>query len=104
MTTGIEAQIERFAPDFRACVLAKHTISAPQLETYNANYVGGDIGGGANVLSQLFTRLVASRDPYKMPAKGLCICSSSTPPGGGVHGMCGYHAAGSILKNEFDEL
>lgn len=101
MTDKIENQIERFAPGFRDCILVKSKISAPEMESYNANYIGGDINGGAAILSQLFTRPVAKIDPYRIPVKGLYICSSSTPPGGGVHGMCGYHAAQSVLKNEF---
>jgi phytoene dehydrogenase-like protein len=101
MTEIIENQIERFAPGFRDCILAKATKSPAELERYNANYIGGDINGGAGILSQIFTRPVAKIDPYAIPAKGLYICSSSTPPGGGVHGMCGYHAAKSVLKNEF---
>ncbi len=101
MTEKIEVQIERFAPGFRDCILAKNVLPPADLENYNANYIGGDIGGGANILSQLFTRPVARLNPYTMPAKGLYICSASTPPGGGVHGMCGYHAARTVLQNEF---
>ena len=101
MTTRIENQIERFAPGFRDCILAKSVMSPIDLEKYNANYIGGDIGGGANILSQLFTRPTARFNPHSMPAKGLYICSSSSPPGGGVHGMCGYHAAQTVLKSEF---
>lgn len=101
MTEIIEDQIERFAPGFRDCILAKAVKSPAELERYNANYIGGDINGGAGTLSQLFTRPVAKIDPYAIPARGLYICSASTPPGGGVHGMCGYHAAKSVLKNEF---
>ena len=101
MTTRIENQIERFAPGFRDCILAKAVKTPDALESYNANYIGGDINGGAGTLRQLFTRPVAKIDPYRIPAKGLYICSASTPPGGGVHGMCGYHAAQSVLKNEF---
>jgi phytoene dehydrogenase-like protein len=104
MTEIIENQIERFAPGFRDCILAKAVKSPAELERYNANYIGGDINGGAGTLSQLFTRPVAKIDPYAIPAKGLYICSSSTPPGGGVHGMCGYHAAKSVLKNEFGKF
>lgn len=99
MTEKIENQIERFAPGFRDCILAKNVMSPSDLENYNANYVGGDIGGGANVLSQLFTRPTLSWNPYSTPAKGIYICSSSTPPGGGVHGMCGYHAARTVLAD-----
>jgi phytoene dehydrogenase-like protein len=101
MTEAIENQIERFAPGFRDCVLAKSVKSPAGLEKYNANYIGGDINGGAGILSQLFTRPVVKMNPYKIPSKGLYICSSSTPPGGGVHGMCGYHAAKSALEDEF---
>jgi phytoene dehydrogenase-like protein len=101
MTEIIENQIERFAPGFRDCILAKATKTAPEMERWNANYVGGDINGGAGILSQLFTRPVAKWNPYAMPTTGFYICSSSTPPGGGVHGMCGYHAAKSAFEREF---
>jgi phytoene dehydrogenase-like protein len=101
MTEAIEAQVERFAPGFRDLVLARQTKNTAQLEHANANLVGGDIGGGANSLRQLLIRPVLASDPYKIPAKGLYLCSSSTPPGGGVHGMCGYQAARSVLKNTF---
>lgn len=98
MTEIIEAQISRFAPGFKECVLARCTKSAMDLEHYNANYVGGDINGGVQDIWQLFTRPIAALDPYSTPVKGLYICSASTPPGGGVHGMCGYHAASAVLK------
>ena len=101
MTEQIENQIERFAPGFRDCILAKAVKSPADLEKHNANYIGGDINGGAGILSQLFTRPVAKINPYAIPSKGLYICSSSTPPGGGVHGMCGYHAAKSAFEREF---
>ena len=101
MTEAIENQIERFAPGFRDCILAKSVKTPADLERYNANYIGGDINGGAGNLSQLFTRPVVKINPYSMPSKGLYICSSSTPPGGGVHGMCGWHAAKTVLKKEF---
>ncbi len=101
MTEAVENQLERFAPGFRDCILAKSVKTPADLEHYNANYIGGDINGGAGILSQLFTRPVAKINPYKIPASGLYICSSSTPPGGGVHGMCGYHAAKTVLENEF---
>jgi phytoene dehydrogenase-like protein len=101
MSERIENQIERFAPGFRDCILARATKNAPEMERWNANYVGGDINGGAGVLSQLFTRPVAKFDPYAMPTEGFYICSSSTPPGGGVHGMCGYHAAKSAFERDF---
>jgi phytoene dehydrogenase-like protein len=93
MTARIEAQIERFAPGFGARILARHTLTAPELERYNANYVGGDINGGVQDLWQLFTRPTIQPVPYATPVHGLYLCSSSTPPGGGVHGMCGYFAA-----------
>lgn len=97
MTERIEAQIERFAPGFRDRILARHTYTPIEMETYNANYVGGDINGGVQDLRQLFTRPTARIDPYSTPVRGLYICSSSTPPGGGVHGLCGYFAAQSAL-------
>ncbi len=98
MSENIEAQIERFAPGFRDCIMARSTKSALQLEHYNPNYVGGDINGGVQDLWQHFARPVAMLTPYATPIKGLYLCSSSTPPGGGVHGMCGYHAAKAALK------
>jgi phytoene dehydrogenase-like protein len=100
MTERIEAQIERFAPGFRERVLARHTMTARDMQLYNPNYVGGDINGGVQDLRQLFTRPIISLMPYRTPARGvnLYICSSSTPPGGGVHGMCGYHAARAALR------
>jgi len=98
MTASIEAQIERFAPGFRDCILERHTMSPWQMETYNSNYIGGDIGGGSSELMQIIRRPVLSRTPYATPLPGLFICSSSTPPGGGVHGMCGYHAARAALR------
>lgn len=97
MTAAIDAQIERFAPGFRDCILARHTRHAQAMEDYNPNYVGGDINGGVQDLRQLFTRPTLRRVPYSTPLHGLYICSSSTPPGGGVHGMCGYHAARAAL-------
>ncbi|MES1256915.1 MAG: NAD(P)/FAD-dependent oxidoreductase [Acidobacteriota bacterium] len=101
MTQAIESQVERFAPGFRDIILARHTKNCVQLEHSNANLVGGDIGGGANSLRQLLARPVLASDPYRTPAGDLYICSASTPPGGGVHGMCGYHAAQSALKHTF---
>ena len=94
----ITAQIERFAPGFRDLILAKHVYTATEMQAYNPNYVGGDINGGVQDWRQLFTRPVARWSPYTTPVKGLYICSSSTPPGGGVHGMCGFHAARVGLK------
>ena len=98
-STAIESVIEWFAPGFKDVVLARRSISARQLERYNPNYVGGDIGGGRADLGQLFFRPVVKLDPYATSAPDLFICSSSTPPGGGVHGMCGYWAAQSVLRN-----
>ena len=98
MTERIEAQIERFAPGFHDRVLARHAWGPAELERYNANYVGGDINGGVQDLRQHFTRPVARRVPYSTPAKGVYLCSSSTPPGGGVHGMCGWWAAQAALR------
>jgi phytoene dehydrogenase-like protein len=94
----ITAQIERFAPGFRDLILAKHAYTATEMQSYNPNYIGGDINGGVQDWRQLFTRPIARWSPYTTPVKGLYICSSSTPPGGGVHGMCGYHAAKSVLR------
>lgn len=102
MTEAIENQVERFAPGFKDTILAKHTINTVQMEIYNANYIGGDINGGAFDITQLFTRPALRLSPYKTSAKGIYICSSSTPPGGGVHGMCGYYAAKKALKDIFD--
>jgi phytoene dehydrogenase-like protein len=98
-TAAIEAQIERFAPGFRDLVLARHTMNTAELETYNPNCVGGDINGGAAILSQLFTRPVARLVPYATPDPRVFLCSASTPPTGGVHGMCGYHAAQAVLRS-----
>ena len=101
MTEAIEQQVERFAPGFRERILARHILNTAQLENYNPNYIGGDINGGVIDIGQLFTRPALRRSPYRTSAKGIYICSSSTPPGGGVHGMCGYHAAKQALKDVF---
>jgi phytoene dehydrogenase-like protein len=98
MTARIEQQVERFAPGFRERILARSALGPAALERRNANYVGGDINGGAATLSQLLTRPVARVSPYTTPLPGVFLCSSSTPPGGGVHGMCGYHAARAALR------
>jgi phytoene dehydrogenase-like protein len=98
MTERIESQIERFAPGFRELVLERSVRGPAEMEQYNSNYVGGDINGGVQDLRQLYTRPVVRLDPYSTPVEGLYLCSSSTPPGGGVHGMCGYHAAQSAIK------
>ncbi|MFM8305248.1 MAG: phytoene desaturase family protein [Actinomycetota bacterium] len=97
-TEAIEAQVERFAPGFRDTVLARHTTTAVAMEAYDANYVGGDINGGAGTLDQLFTRPAVSVRPWVTPIPGVYLCSSATPPGGGVHGMCGWHAARAALR------
>jgi phytoene dehydrogenase-like protein len=97
----IEAHVERYAPGFRDLIVARAAMDATAMERYNANYVGGDINGGSATLGQLFTRPVARLDPYSTPAPHIFLCSSSTPPGGGVHGMCGYWAAASALKRRF---
>lgn len=100
-SAAIESVIERFAPGFRDSVLARHSMTTQQLERYDPNYVGGDIAGGSFDLRQLFFRPVAQLDPYATSAPDLFLCSSSTPPGGGVHGMCGYWAARSVLRKVF---
>jgi phytoene dehydrogenase-like protein len=100
-TDVIEKQVERFAPGFRDRILARHTMNTRQMEAYNANYIGGDINGGIIDIRQLFTRPVISLSPCKTSDPDLFICSSSTPPGGGVHGMCGYHAARTALRDRF---
>ncbi len=97
MTERIEAQIERFAPGFRDCILARHTRGPQAMEAYNPNYIGGDIAGGVQDLRQLYTRPALRRVPYSTPVKTLYVCSASTPPGAGVHGMCGYYAARAVL-------
>lgn len=102
MTNAIEKQVERYAPSFKDVILARHTMDTAQIEEYNPNYIGGDINGGVIDLGQLFTRPVLRASPYKTSQKGLYICSSSTPPGGGVHGMCGYYAAKKALKDIFN--
>jgi phytoene dehydrogenase-like protein len=99
MTERIESQIERFAPGFRDRILARSTMTSLEVERYNANYVGGDINGGIQDLGQFFTRPTIRLVPYTTPAKNIFICSSSTPPGGGVHGLCGYYAARAALRH-----
>jgi len=99
MTSRIEDQVERFAPGFRDLVAGRATMSPAQMEAYDENYVGGDINGGLQDLRQLFTRPMARRVPYSTPDPRVWLCSSSTPPGGGVHGMSGYHAAQALLRS-----
>ncbi len=98
MTERIEAQIERFAPGFRDRILARHPMDAHWVESHNATYVGGDISAGSHGGLQLFARPILSPDPYATPDRSTYLCSAATPPGGGVHGMCGYHAARSALR------
>jgi phytoene dehydrogenase-like protein len=101
-TEVITQQIERFAPGFRDLILASASKTAVELEQYNPNYIGGDIAAGAATLKQLAVRPVLSSDPWRTPVKGVYLCSSSTPPGPGVHGLAGWLAAKSALRNEFD--
>jgi phytoene dehydrogenase-like protein len=98
MTAAIEGQIERFAPGFRDRILARHAMNAAQMEQYNPNYVGGDINSGVQDLFQHFTRPAVRLSPYTTPNPRIFLCSSATPPGGGVHGMCGYWAAQAALR------
>jgi phytoene dehydrogenase-like protein len=98
MTQAIEGQVERFAPGFRDLILARATRTAAEYQVYNPNFIGGDINGGVQDLAQIFGRPVLKSDPYATDLEGVYLCSSSTPPGGGVHGMCGYHAARSALR------
>jgi phytoene dehydrogenase-like protein len=98
VTDRIERQVERFAPGFRERILARSVMPPAELERRNANLVGGDISGGATELRQVFARPVARPSPYRTPIRGVYLCSASTPPGGGVHGMAGYYAARAALE------
>jgi phytoene dehydrogenase-like protein len=98
MTERIEQQVERFAPGFRGLILARRTMSPADIEAHNPNMIGGDIGGGANDVGQFVFRPLVRWNPYTTPNPRLYICSSSTPPGGGVHGMCGYWAAQAAIR------
>ncbi len=98
MTDRIESQIERFAPGFKDCIIEKHIMTPADFETYNSNYIGGDIGGGIQNILQIIARPSLRANPYSTPVKNLLLCSASTPPGGGVHGMCGFHAARAALR------
>ena len=100
MTSVIEAQVERFAPGFRDRILARSAMDCAEVERRNPNYVGGDINGGLQSVSQLFTRPVARPVPYSTPLDGVYLCSSSTPPGGGGHGLGGYWAAHAALRGQ----
>jgi phytoene dehydrogenase-like protein len=97
-TAALEGQLERFAPGFRDTVLARAVRGPPALERENPNLVGGDVGGGANSLAQTIFRPLASAVPWATPVPGLFLCSASTPPGGGVHGMCGHLAARAVVR------
>lgn len=103
MSSRMETQIERFAPGFRDCILARHIMKSADLEAQNPNLIGGDINGGAANLTQLIARPVWSSVPYRTPLPGVYLCSSSTPPGGGVHGMCGWNAARAALREVFGQ-
>ncbi|HEY6100650.1 MAG TPA: FAD-dependent oxidoreductase, partial [Anaeromyxobacter sp.] len=100
-TAALEAQLERFAPGFREVVLARAVRGPPALERDDPNLVGGDVGGGENSLWQTVFRPAARVVPWSTPVRGLYLCSASTPPGGGVHGMCGWHAARAALRQVF---
>jgi phytoene dehydrogenase-like protein len=99
MTDAIEAQVERFAPGFRELILARSALAPPLLEAKNRNLVGGDLNAGAADLGQLVFRPVRKAVPYRTPLRGVYLCSAATPPGGGVHGMCGYSAARVALRD-----
>ena len=101
MTERIENQVERFAPGFKERIFARSTKNTEEMTLFNSNYIGGDIIGGVQDIWQLFTRPVKKINPYATSNSRFYICSSSTPPGGGVHGMCGYHAAKTVLTKEF---
>jgi phytoene dehydrogenase-like protein len=97
MSDRIEAQIERFAPGFRDRIVGRHVVTAASMQDHNENYVGGDINGGAGDIGQLAARPTWSLHPWRTPIDGVWVCSASTPPGGGVHGMGGFHAANDLL-------
>jgi phytoene dehydrogenase-like protein len=98
-TDAIEAQVERFAPGFRELILARHVMTPRDFEGYNRNYAGGDIVGGANTLRQLTARPAFGLVPWRTPVRGVYLCSASTPPGGGIHGLCGLAAARVALRD-----
>jgi phytoene dehydrogenase-like protein len=98
MTEQVESQVERFAPGFRDRILARHTMSTAEVERHGPNYIGGDINGGSGDLQQFIVRPTLGLHPWRTPVAGVYLCSSSTPPGGGVHGMCGWHAAHEVLR------
>jgi phytoene dehydrogenase-like protein len=98
-TDAIEAQVERYAPGFRSLILARHVMTPNDFELYNRNDVGGDIVGGANTLRQLVARPTLGLFPWRTPLRGVYLCSASTAPGGGVHGLCGLAAARTALRD-----
>lgn len=100
MESCITAQIERFAPGFRDCILSSHAMNCQRVEAYNMNYIGGDIGGGMADFTQLLTRPLVKLNPYTTPNPKIFLCSASTPPAAGVHGMCGYNAAKAVLRRQ----
>jgi phytoene dehydrogenase-like protein len=99
MTERIERQVERFAPGFRDLILQRHAMGPRELEAHNRNLVGGDLNGGVMDLGQLVFRPARRLVPYRTPLDGVYLCSASTPPGGGVHGMCGHWAAQVALRD-----
>lgn len=101
MTVAIENQMERFAPGFKKLIIGRHSMNTNDLQKFNSNIVGGDINSGSIDIGQLFTRPTLRFPPYKTSVKGWYICSAASPPGSGVHGMCGYHAARTALKDIF---
>jgi phytoene dehydrogenase-like protein len=101
ITETIIRQVEKSAPGFRDLILASNSMNAEDYEAYNPNYIGGDINAGVQDITQIFTRPALRRSPYRTSSKGVYLCSSSTPPGGGVHGMCGYFAGIQVIKDLF---
>ena len=99
MTERIESQVERFAPGFRDTIICRHTMFPADMQSYNPNYIGGDIVGGIQSFEELFVLPLGRLRAYATPRKGFYICSSSMPPGGGVHGMCGHLAARRAIKD-----
>ena len=99
MTARIEKQIERFAPGFRDRIIGRHVMNTRAMEQHDANYIGGDINGGVADLRQFIRRPTLGLHPWRTPIDGVYLCSSSTPPGGGVHGMCGWHAAQEVMRS-----
>jgi phytoene dehydrogenase-like protein len=101
MTARMEAQLERFAPGFRDLVLKRTVMTPRDIEVHNANFIGGDISAGSHAGLQFIARPTWAIDPYATPAREIYLCSAATPPGAGVHGLCGYNAATSALRRSF---